>query len=237
MEEMIFTPENENTDFDISADNTAPGEELSATTPKPVAEEPKVTVKYNHKERTLSLKDAADLIQKNMYAESSIEKLKFMASHKGLTLPELVNDIFEQNEKSEIAELKAKFEDDEDGFINALRDRRKSNEQAFLEMLKNEDEPDINRRLADEFMELSGEFPEIENITDLSDEVLHTAATTGKSLLLSFLLDKVKKESEIQKAKEKQAENANTSTNSFHSAEIAGEDPEIMAMLKGLAKN
>lgn len=198
--------------------------------------EPRVLIKYNHREKSLSIKEAAEQIQKNMYAESSIEKLKFMAAHKGVTLPELVNDIFEKNECEEIGALKEKFAEDDEGFLGALRERQKYNESCFMEMLKAEETPNTNMRLADEFYELCGLFPETESIEDIPEEVFFEAATTGKSLVNCFLINKVKEITELNEALNKKIENITSSLGSVGSNETAGENPEILAMLKGIAK-
>lgn len=200
------------------------------------SEEPFITVKYNHKQSKISLKDAADMIQKNMYAQSSLEKLRFMAASQGTTLPDLVNNIFEQNEKNEINRIKELYADNDEEFLNALNKRREQNEDAFLKMLAKEDEPNLNERLADEFIELAEEFPECDNILDLPDEVIKEAAESEKSLLYCYLLYKNKEQQKLNAIAKKEEENLLSSAGNLSSSDTGGEDPVILAMLKGIRR-
>ncbi len=239
MEEMIDI-------YDIPADipDTTPDDahildnEITGpedTTPT-AGEQPCVTIKFNHKKSNLSLKEAADIIQKSMYAESSLSKLKFMAASKGVTLPELVNEIFEKNEGEELERLREQYAGDDKGFLDALEKRRTGNEQAFMEMLASEEPEDINRRLADEFIELLDVFPDCTGIYDLPDEVLREAAETGKNLLFCYLLYRQKEQQALEEQKQREEKNRLSSSRSFRSSETAGENPEILAMLKGIRK-
>lgn len=228
------TVENMDTTPDFSTDNIDTATSSLDTTPN--KDEPFVTVKYNHKQKNYSLAEAAELIQKNMHYDSSIKKLQFLANSRGVKLPELVNEIFEAAETKEIERLQREFADDEAGLISALNGRKENFERAFLEMLKKEEEPSLNQRLADEYFELLEYFPEIQGIEEIPDEVLKMSAQKNKSLVLCFALHKAKEQAKLLKEAEKNKNNNLSSAPSLSSPTIAGEDPTILAMLKGLRK-
>lgn len=197
---------------------------------------PKVKVKYNHEESFYSLDEAAQIIQKNMYAKESLQKLQFMAAGKGISLPDLVDELFERNEKEELSLLKEQFADDDEGFLNALQLRRKQNSEAFVSTFKEKEQPDINQRLADEFFELCEEIPEVTDIRSIPDSVLKQAATSGKSLTLCYLLHGYREAAELDAAQKTDLQNAKSSAGSLESSAVGGENPVISALLKGIRK-
>lgn len=237
MEENItLQGETMDTTPDVTPENIDNASEDLSTTLN-TSEEPFVTVKYNHNLKNYSLKEAAEIIQKNMHFDSSIKKLEFLANSKGKKLPELVNEIFEENETAEILRLQDEFADNHDGFITALESRKQNFERAFLDMLQNsEKQPDLNQRLADEFFELVEYFPEIESIEKIPDDVLKQSAKENKSLVLCFALHKAKEQEKLLKQAEKNTKNILSSAPTLSSNTIAGEDPTILAMLKGIRK-
>lgn len=236
--------ENNNFTADVSLDTTQNDVALTIdndsatldTTPSGT-EEPFVTVKYNHNQKNYSLKEAAELIQKNMHYDSSIKKLQFLANSKGKKLPEFVNEIFENAELSEIARLQEEFADDETGLTNALNSRKEKFERAFLEMLHNEEKPQsLNQRLADEYFELVEYFPEIAGIEEIPDAVLKESAKSNKSLVLCYAIHLAKEQEKLLKGAEQNNKNNLSSAPSLSSTVVAGEDPTILAMLKGIRK-
>lgn len=205
------------------------------TTPTPDSS-PKVKVKYNHEESFYSLDEAAQIIQKNMYAKESLEKLQFMAAGKGMSLPDLVDELFDRNEREALSLLKEQFADDDEGFINALNLRRKQNEEAFVNTFKEKGEPDINQRLADEFFELCEQVPEVSDIRAIPDSVLAQAATSGKSLTLCYLLHRYREAAQLDARQKTDLQNAKSSAGSLESPAVGGENPVISALLKGIRK-
>jgi len=235
-ENMNFSSEDMDTTPDTSPNDIDDAPKDLSTTLNTL-EEPLVTVKYNHNLKNYSLKEAAEIIQKNMHFDSSIKKLEFLATSRGKKLPELVNDIFEDAETKEILRLQQEFADDHDGLVNALESRKQNFERAFLDMLQNsEKQPDLNQRLADEFFELVEYFPEIESIEKIPDDVLKQSAKENKSLVLCFALHKAKEQEKLLKQAEKNTKNILSSAPTLSSNTIAGEDPTILAMLKGIRK-
>ena len=235
-ENMNFSSEDMDTTPDTSPNDIDDASKDLSTTLNTL-EEPLVTVKYNHNLKNYSLKEAAEIIQKNMHFDSSIKKLEFLATSRGKKLPELVNDIFEDAETKEILRLQQEFADDHDGLVNALESRKQNFERAFLDMLQNsEKQPDLNQRLADEFFELVEYFPEIESIEKIPDDVLKQSAKENKSLVLCFALHKAKEQEKLLRQAEKNTKNILSSAPTLSSNTIAGEDPTILAMLKGIRK-
>ena len=129
-ENMNFSSEDMDTTPDTSPNDIDDASKDLSTTLNTL-EEPVVTVKYNHNLKNYSLKEAAEIIQKNMHFDSSIKKLEFLATSRGKKLPELVNDIFEDAETKEILRLQQEFADDHDGLVNALESRKQNFERAF----------------------------------------------------------------------------------------------------------
>ena len=231
---QISTVENMDTTPTLTTDNIDTAPHSLDTTPNSV--EPFVTVKYNHQQKNYSLKEAADIIQKNMHYDSSIKKLQFLANSRGIKLPELVNEIFENAETKEVERLQMEFADDEAGLREALNGRKENFERAFLDMLKSQEEPSLNQRLADEYFELLEYFPDIHGIEEIPDEVLRMSAEKGKSLVLCFALHKAKEQAKLIKEAEQNKNNNLSSAPSLSSPTIGGEDPTILAMLEGLRK-
>ena len=235
-ENTTFTSEAMDTTPDASPNDTLNASEDLSTTLN-TTEEPLVTVKYNHNLKSYSLKEAAEIIQKNMHFDSSIKKLEFLAGSKGKKLPELVNEILEEAEAKEISRLQEEFADNEEGLIKALNSRKQNFERAFLDMLeKNEEKPSLTERLADEFFELVEYFPEIESIEKIPDDVLKRSAKENKSLVLCYALHLAQEQAKLLKQAEKNKNNILSSAPPLSSPTVAGEDPTILAMLKGIRK-
>ena len=224
------------TNQDFLQDNIDLGADDLDTIPNDDAQ-PFITVKYNHKLENIPLDEAKEIIQKSMHSQDTLKKLQFLANGKGISLNDYVNDVFEAEELKEIARLEEEFSDDNEGFIEALNKRKGKFEEAFLEMLKEENEPeDLNRRLADEFFELIDYFPNMSSINDLPEEVLREAAEQNKSLVVTYAIYKAKEQAKLIEANEKNNINKLSSAPSLSSTKTAGEDPVVLAMLKGIRK-
>ena len=210
-------------------------------------------ISFNHESIGLSKDDAVKFAQLGMKYEKSgididtvkpiLNSLEYVAAQQDITVAELVNGIIAKDEENYRAELKSRFGDEEADTIEDLmqirRNKQKEKYQQVLEDRKQnatkeaeERELNLNNRLANEFIELRGEFPEIAEFKDLPDEVKREAAK-GRDLLSCYLRYKHNEERKIMAAKKTAEENSKATTGSGGSAEPTG-DSVTKAMLSGL---
>ncbi len=253
-QDTIATEEAVNT---VPEDGVEEKDESEATIPEDTSHEDEgeaipefaLDVKYNKQNRTLSRDEAVTFAQKGMfYEEKGIEalynKLDYLSSQKDISIEELVDGIISKDEADYRAELEAKFGAEDTETIEAmLQIRRNSQQEKYNKMLENrknaetkqaeEKEQTLNNRLADEFIELKTEFPEIAEFKDLPNEVKSEAAKSGKDLLSCYLRYRYSEEKKIKAAQQTANSNSKSTTGSGGSAEPT-EDSAASAVVKGI---
>ena len=212
-----------------SAENAA---NETAAPPAPFLE-----IKYNHESKGLTREEAATLAQKGMHYEGLYQNLERIADLKGVTVKELINGFEAEQDEAYRRELAERFGDDEET-INIMMEHYQNGKQGKIDAAKNKRlqdeataEQNINTRLANEFIELQKEFPELQEFADLPESV-RRAAAEGKDLTHAYLLHQHRENKKIAAAKASEEAAAAKSAGSLSGS--VTEDMSEDAFLKGL---
>lgn len=184
-----------------SADNAA-----SATDNPEVSPAPFLEIKYNHESKGLTREEAATWAQKGMHYDGLYQNLERIADLKGVSVKDLINSFETEQDEAYRRELAERFGDDEET-INIMMEHYQNGKQGKIDAAKNKRlqdeataEQNINTRLANEFIELQKEFPELSEFADLPESV-RRAAAEGKDLTHAYLLHRHRENKKIAAAK------------------------------------
>ena len=209
----------------------------SAKTAEDGTPAPFMTVQHNHEDLNLTEAEATDWIQIGMASKAMLETARRAAALKGMDVKSFIESFEKAEDDAYRAELEAKHGDDIDT-INGLMELYQSKKDdkvkaAELEAKRQEQERKntLESRLADEFIELQKEFPEVEQFGDLPKSV-KSAAANGKNLLSEYLRFKHSeaKKAEAAKAAAEAAKQASTGNMSTVEGHISAMD----ALMSGL---
>ncbi len=169
-------------------------ESPTATTPETTPEKtPGLTLKFNKEIREIPYDEAVILAQKGLKFDkisSEFERLKNLAQKSGKSIGEYISSI----EENELALRKAK-----------LLEGCAGNEELAEHILNLENEREDK---SDAFGQLKKEFPEINSVEDLPDEVKETVDLFGGNLLSAYLLYEHRQRKLGEESRLKQQENA-----------------------------
>lgn len=243
-EEMLqeTIPEAEESVETENTEATPKAEDIEAETDM-VAEqtdEPFV-VRFNHADKELTKDEAKQYAQKGLKLDSMAEMLNdlsYYAALKGTSTHEAVKNLINDAETSYKNEVIEKYGDD-DEIVEMMMERfRTSNKQKFEAFKKAEQakeeaaESTIEARIADEFIELKKEFPDITDIKSVPKDVLKDAYN-GKNLTDSYLRYLHRENKKVASAKQTAQNNAQSTA-----GKMVGEGNEtnsfMDAFLKGL---
>ncbi len=192
-----------------SADDTdASGEPDSNGTADQEPEQPFLTVRYNKEDKGLTADEARAWAQKGMRYEQSYNALFRAAAARGQNPEDFLAAMDKQERDKYEADLRDRYGDDDEVVDKLMRlydterdDRVKSAEQEAANR-ETEARATTEQRIADEFVQLQKEFPEIKAFSDLPKSVVQ-AASEGMPLAYAFLLNQhfeSKKRMESEKA-------------------------------------
>ena len=198
---------------------------------------PFMTVQHNHEDLNLTEAEATDWIQIGMASKAMLETARRAAALKGMDVKSFIESFEKAEDDAYRAELEAKHGDDIDT-INGLMElyQSKKNDKvkaAELEAKRQEQErkDNLESRLADEFIELQKEFPEVEQFSDLPKSV-KSAAAKGQNLLSEYLRFK---HSEAKKAKAAEATaEAAKHASTGNMSTVEGHQSAMDALMSGL---
>ena len=203
-----------------------------------------VPVKYNKQKMELTVQQAATLAQKGMKFDEmkgALDKLSYLSAAAGMNSEQLLDSIIESKEK-ELADRARKMAGDDDELFARLMElehgKQKNAYERFLDAqrsLEDDGKSDESRKIAEEFLELKKEFPEIAGIADLPEQVLRMSAEKGVSLLDGYLRYRHRENAKIKAASEAQKTAADSSTGSLNS-KAQDADNITDAFLKGIWK-
>lgn len=192
---------NTNTANDSGNDSAGNAANETAAPPAPFLE-----IKYNHESKGLTREEAATLAQKGMHYEGLYQNLERIADLKGVTVKELINGFETEQDEAYRRELAEKFGNDEET-INIMMEHYQAEKGKKIDAAKNKRlqdeataEQNINTRLANEFIELQKEFPELQEFADLPESV-RRAAAEGMGLTYAYLLHQHRENKKIAAAK------------------------------------
>jgi hypothetical protein len=219
-------------------ETTTPGIENGGDAETQAETTPFLEIQYNHEKRELSKKEATTLAQKGIYYEKSFDILERVATLKGVTVDELLGNIEKAEDEAYKESLIEQFGEDEDT-INSMMELYEIKKQQKLDNAKQKREQEIlnaeqslNTRLANEFLEMKTDFPELTDFASLPAAV-KKAANDGMSLSHAYLLYMHKENKKIADAKENSKQSAEKSAGSM-TGEKEEENSAISALLSGL---
>ena len=187
----------------------------------------------------LSPEDAAELMERCRRfdeAEELVNSVNYLATLREMDPREMINEYLELDERIAKDALEEQFGDDLQGLEAALGEYSKKRESLKTALMpvtaaQKEKKLQLSQRIADEFMELNKEFPEICDISLLPRQVLEDAGE--RNLLFSYLLYLHRLTSAQNAAKLREANNAHSSVGTLaESADIG--DVGFVALMRSL---
>ena len=234
------TPENVSTEATPQAEGAPADGESAENTEKPFI------VRYNHKDRELSREEAVTLAQKGMKYDSMtsvLDDLEYLSAIKEKPLNELLKEYISAEENAHKKSIVDMYGDDEklvDMFMEKYRQETQQKfESAKTTKQKAEEEAEkkavetLEGRIADEFVILKKEFPEIADISDVPKAVLKEAEN-GTHLLDAYLRYKHQEKKKIDAEKQTAASNSKSTAGRMAGGENS--DPIMTAFLNGLQR-
>ena len=228
------TGEQENTETDLEQSGTASDGDQSA---------PFLSVRYNHETKDLSQDEARTFVQKGMQAEPIMAELRLLAAQDGAdsinTFLKKLKDGYDGRLREQIMGQLSDGSDSElfETLLKARSEKLKAAagiiEESESKALAAEYDSE-NARLADEFVSLSKEFPDLKEIKDVPDAVFKLAAKEKISLLDAQLRFNHNENKKIKQAEQSAAAAAGSSAGSAVSSDSDSISPEIAAMRKGV---
>ena len=202
--------------------------------------EPLLTVRYNHADKSLTMAEAKELAQKGLKFDSMSDMLNdisYLAAIQDKTPAELIKGYIEAGENLKRRELIEKYGEDSE-VVEILMERFKNDNQQKFTAVKEtykqkeaEEEQNINQRIADDFLKMKADFPELTDYAALPIEVKQQAVN-GTPLRYAYLEFKYAQEKAVNTAKAQAASAAKKSTGSMATGE--NENSTENALLKGL---
>ena len=193
-------PEAQQGDVDMT---TTPPEENNDTS---TTDERFLETKFFKELRWLSKEEAKNFAEIGMRYGEVRESLERVAALKGMSVEDFVSSIETEQDEAYRRELAEKFGNDEET-INIMMEHYQAEKGKKIDAAKNKRlqdeataEQNINTRLANEFIELQKEFPELQEFADLPESV-RRAAAEGKDLTHAYLLHQHRENKKIAAAK------------------------------------
>lgn len=226
---------------DNAAAETQPAPAASEEVTTPATEASGITIKYNHAFRDLTAEEAKAYAQMGVRYESitpMLDKLRAVASYQGKTVDEIVNALVEKDD----ADMRQRILDECKG-DQALADRlievERNNRGAAYSAAKEkeqkteaDEESALHKRLADEFVELQKEFPDIADVSSLPKAVVEESLKNGKSLSDAYIIHLHRAERTRQAAEASAIQAAKASAGSAASDSESGKNAVAEAFRK-----
>lgn len=216
----IVTPDNDNPiNEDVVRDANSHTAQRLVSENKAVSE-PFISVQYNHKNRDFTKEEAVKLIQKGIHTESLRGKLEYLAKKQGTDINSLVDQIVSAPEKayrSHLEELYGKGHENVELGMKIYREKQTDEYKKMMseyesDIEKQEQVKSINSRLADEYLELKNQFPDVPEYSELPDSVIREAVQGKRDLYSAYLCYLHKEKKKIDAAeKTRNASNAASS--------------------------
>lgn len=220
-----------------NVDNETQPQGAQATEPT----EFKFPVQFNHEIRELSLDETTNAVQKGLYADQIIGKLSVLAAASNAkSVGEFVDTMLSAHEdsvKSRYAEQCGGDEELAEKLIKADREQwiggGKEMSKAWNDDIKQQS-GDINKRLAEQFIELQSEIGDIKAFDELPKSVVNTAISKNISLLDAYLRYQHEENKKTAAANTQQAAAKKASAGSLHASTADDSDPALAAALGGI---
>lgn len=210
------------------------GGETPAEVDKPFLE-----IKYNHERKGLSREEAASYAQKGMRYESAYKALERNAALEGKNAEDFLKSLEEKRDAAYRQSLAERFGEDEDT-INQMMELYELQKQKTLDEAertavreREEEEKNLNSRLAEEFLGMKKDFPELTDFSALPASVKQAAAE-GMPLAFAYLQYRHNEARRAEAAKQASAEAAKKSAGSIAANDTDGKTDEERRYLNAL---
>ena len=189
---------------------------------------------FNNEMRTLNRDEAVAYALKGLELEGMHKKLDYLANADGKSVEEFLETLLTARESAHRQELESRISDENavNDLMDLYRTREKEKyEQVLLGRNKAQEEAKKSRegQIAEDFLKLQKEFPDIADFKSLPNEVKRAAAN-GEGLLSAYLLFKHREGQAVKKAEES-AKAASAASSGSMSSE-AGKHEEAYAEFK-----
>lgn len=200
---------------------------------------PFLTVQHNHESVNLSEAEATDWIQVGMASKTMLESVRRAAALKGMDAKAFVESFEKAQDDAYRAELIAKYGEDDMDTVNSLMELYQSKKEGTVKAAQEaetererEAQQSLEGRIADEFIELQKEFPDVEKFEDLPKSV-KAEAGNGNNLLFSYLKYLHQEQKKVEAAN-KAAEDAKKASGGSMRSEEAEHSGVVSALMQGL---
>lgn len=186
--------------------------------------EPFLSVRYNHKDCQLTRKEAIDYAQIGMRHKSMQEKLDCAAALSGVDIDTLIDAFIrtpEESHRKHLVELYGEGSEDVEIGMDIFRQKQTED---YKKLVAQRDaqantadavrEDVMQRRLADEYIELKSEIPEVPDFANLPPSVVREAASGKRDLLSAYLRYQMTESKKIDAADKSEAAAAAASAGS-----------------------
>lgn len=231
---------------EVLPEDTTPTVDPTETEAQPgEASPPPITVKHNHQFRQLTAEEAVSYAQKGIHYEETVapmmEKLRFVSAGSGKTVSELVDGLMAANEEAMHNRFLEEAHGDESVARRLLEHERARLKAAYESSVQTEREQEqqaeqsLTDRLAAEFLEIQGDFPDIKEFKEIPQSVVNEAIGKNISLYDAYLRHHYSEQKRINQNKAAQEAAAKATTGSQADTPNSGEsDPLISAMMSGV---
>lgn len=239
--ETVSTEDTNGAETIENAEETTPSADDGESTEQ-VAQPITIPVKFNKQHKELTIDEAAVYAQKGMKWDDftpTHEKMKFLAAAANMSVEQLTDALIERQDKTLKEQLLEECGGNED-IANRLYEVEKAKQQKAFDALKEQEskiqlteQEQLNKRLANDFLELQAEIPEMATIDKVPKKVLEMAVDKDISILDAYLRYQHAEGKKTQTVKAKAETATQNSTGSMKAAPNSP-SPEIDAMMKGL---
>lgn len=199
-----------------------------------------VPIRFNHEYRELSIEEAADWAQKGMQAEELMGSLRLLACAEGReSVRAMIKSLIDGHDEMLREKYREKVGDEElvERLVAAEREKYTAGAAKMAadeKAAEQESREAATKRLAEEFMELQKEFPEIKDFQGIPDSVLHQSIGKKISLLDAYLRYQRSEQKKRDQAEASAKAAKESSTGSMQSQAEGAENAIISAALKGV---
>lgn len=198
---------------------------------------PFMTIRYNHEERHLTQEEAVTLAQKGVAYDDMYKTISRAAALKGTDVKTFIG-LEKAQDDAYREELIAKYGEDDMETVNSLMELYNQKKESTIKAAEEaeaqkqrEQQTTLESRLADEFITLQKEFPEIEKFDALPKSVINAAAK-GQDLLSAYLLYQHSEHKKAEAAKKTAEAAKNASGGSLADTPVENNNSVMNAMME-----
>ena len=241
IEQSATSADNDNAESETqSADN----ENLEQGLDESAAVAPFLSLPHNHEIRELSREETVDFVQTGMHAKPILAELRYLAAQDGFkSVKEFMENLKSTAEASRLESLRGQLVDEgNEDLLNSILAAETAKIKSAAGVIEEDEKKAFaseyeteHERLADEFIALQKEFPDLKEFKEVPKTVLQIAQKEKVSLLdahLRFLHAENKK---IKQAEMSSAAAAKSSTGSMASTDVSTSNSVLDALDRAFA--